>query len=684
MKNLVGRGVWSFGPRTVRGLMWAALSTSLAAGVCPSAFAQSQEPLDVNAVQPEPAPKTDAPAPAADAAHKAPPGPNATAEYDGNRYTVTRFVLEYKSHHPVRVPLEVLADTVVTLGVTPDGYVEPREGMPTVEMRIGDVIEGAGGSFYWSGLSVVASGIVRTMTEQGYIGQYAEFHPEDVDENSGEDLRAGKRSEMRIRIWTGKASMVRTIASGERLESTMKDDPALRLNHPDSVHQRIRDQSPIKEGDLLRRDDLDGYVFRLNRHPGRRVDVALSQGEHDEEVVVDYLVAEARPWSVYAQLSNTGTSSTNYWRERVGFVHNQLTGHDDILRLDYTTAGFDSSHAIIGSYDFPLLSDRIRSRVYASYTEFDASEVGQSGLDFSGQTYTAGAEVMGILFQHREFFLDALAGVRLKNEKVTTPFGEGDEVFWIPYVGVSAMRNTEASSTNAGVSLEFHPSGWGDTDEANAQQLGRTQVDIDWQVLKFNASHEFFLEPLLNPRGFKGHADSEGPKSLAHEIALSVRGQYGFSNRLLASEEEIAGGLFSVRGYPESVVAGDTVVIASAEYRFHVPRAFGTQQPGSFLGKPKHIFGEDFRWQPQQDFGAADWDWVLRAFVDAAKTRVNDKVAGEDDFTLVGAGIGTEIQWKRNFTMRLDWGFALQEVDDQSAPVDAGDNEVHFLVTVLY
>ena len=42
------------------------------------------------------------------------------------------------------------------------------------------------------------------------------------------------------------------------------------------------------------------------------------------------------------------------------------------------------------------------------------------------------------------------------------------------------------------------------------------------------------------------------------EVALSVRGQYSFDDRLIPQNEDVAGGLYSVRGYEESETAGDT------------------------------------------------------------------------------------------------------------------------------
>ena len=40
------------------------------------------------------------------------------------------------------------------------------------------------------------------------------------------------------------------------------------------------------------------------------------------------------------------------------------------------------------------------------------------------------------------------------------------------------------------------------------------------------------------------------------------------------------GGLYSVRGYSESDSAGDAGVLMTAEYRYHVPRAFAIATQG--------------------------------------------------------------------------------------------------------
>jgi len=164
--------------------------------------------------------------------------------------------------------------------------------------------------------------------------------------------------------------------------------------------------------------------------------------------------------------------------------------------------------------------------------------------------------------------------------------------------------------------------------------------------------------------------------TLAHEVVLAGRMQYSF-DRLIPQEEEVVGGLFTVRGYDESVVAGDSVFIGSAEYRFHYPRS---GQPKK-VEKQRQLFGQPFRWQPEAPYGKADWDLILKGFLDVGKTIQTDRLSFENDDTLVGAGVGVELQIKQNFTIRLDWGFALSEVEGET---DVGDNRLHVVFTALY
>jgi hemolysin activation/secretion protein len=116
-------------------------------------------------------------------------------------------------------------------------------------------------------------------------------------------------------------------------------------------------------------------------------------------------------------------------------------------------------------------------------------------------------------------------------------------------------------------------------------------------------------------------------------------------------------------------------VIASAEYRFHLPRAFDMQPT------PTQVFGRPFRVAPDRMLGRPDWDLVLKAFVDGARALSNDRFSFEQNETLIGTGIGLELQLKQNFNFQVYWGVALTDVEEQW---DAGDNRFHFIFTAMY
>jgi hemolysin activation/secretion protein len=684
----------------------------------------SEPPFDINAprpagprsaprqVAPPPRPTAaDAIAPAAERREAAPGSewaPGRAVPADGRAYAVSRFVIEWRTPGEGQPSADELLDASVTLGVLPQGYVSSRalsgagqpltdamgrplarSGVPTETFRLRDLGAGAGSQFHASAIGEVCRSIAAELNRRGFISVFARPAEDQISPETGDDLRQGATGDLRLVVWTGRVSEVRTVASGERLSKAIEAGATPAVNTPDRVHERIRVQSPVAVNDLVRRDLIDDHLARLNRHPGRRVEAAVAPGAAPDEVALDYLVAENKPWTAYAELSNTGTKQTSEWRERFGFVHNQLTRRDDILRLDYVTAGFDRSHAVTVDYSFPILSDRVRARGFGAWSQYDASDVGFAGETFSGENAMAGADVVATAWQRRDFFLDLVAGFKWQSIDVENSLlaQEGSDSFLTPHAGVAAERASDDSMLHAAATVSWNID---ELDAAEKDSLGRPGVDQSFTVLRMQAGHSFYLEPLLNDLGWFGGPDGKGFTSLAHELSLSGRGQFSFGNRLIPTEEEVAGGFFSVRGYPESLAAGDNVFIGSLEYRFHLPNALSPGRPGAMgdTAMPAWV-GRDFRWTPQHEFGRADWDLVLKGFFDIASVNQSEKLAGELPDTLIGAGVGVDLLFRRNVSARLDWGMALkdagpEQLGSSEREVSSGSSRLHFLLTVSY
>lgn len=603
-------------------------------------------------------------------------------------------VLRYSGSGVGLPTISELHEVRVDLVVTAEGLDVPGADQTGDAFTVGQLCDGTSRTLSMRAVERVCAAVFAVLNDRGLVGVLVAPDPERVDWQTREVFDE-EEAELSLLIYVAVVGEVRSVASGDRIKESD------RVNS--SKHEAIRRKSPIKTVDedperaYISRRAIDDYVLRLNRHPGRRVDVAIAPTASRDKAVLDYLVSENKPITLYAQLSNTGTEDTDEWRERFGFTHTQLTGRDDILSVDYITAGFSEAHAVITSYDTPLFdSDRFRLRLYGNFSSFQASDVGLANEQFSGESWTLGAEFVYNFLQtrmpgqaqDRALFVDAFAGARWQSISVTNELAEvdGDDDVFLPRVGLRAESRNDVETFGATAAIEWSMPGVSGSDEEELEKLGRLNVDEEWVTFQFDVGYSFFLEPLINvdewqrprvptPRGDAKRFDP-GLSTLAHELALGVRGQWAFNHRLIPNAEQVVGGLYTVRGYPESVVAGDSVIVGTLEYRFHVPRALSIQP------EPSRLFGRDFRLRPQQQYGRPDWDLVLRAFVDAGHVVNSDREDYEKDESLVGAGLGAELLLYQNLSVRMDWGMALDDVDNQN--VKAGSNRFHFVFTLLF
>ncbi|MGP1272565.1 MAG: hypothetical protein ACTS22_04470 [Phycisphaerales bacterium] len=590
-------------------------------------------------------------------------------------YPFHRLRVEFATRHP-ELPL---VESMQRLPLAIDTTGPVLDATADTGATLGQVLEIENGSITAAALNELATALVAELNRRGIVGVLVAPDPSLISPATGEDLRPDGRGDLVIRIWVGLVTELRSVGTGDRFD----ERPV--IDHP--AHGRILRLSPAQpwngapgpREDLIRREVVENYVYRLNRHPNRRVDIAVAPASDPnagpDATTLDYLVRESRPWTAYAQISNTGTEQTNEWRQRFGFAHYQLTGRDDTLRLDFVTASFDDSYAGVASYDAPLPGTTLaRARVYGTFSDYTASDIGLPGQDLSGTTYTYGGELIATVYQRRSLFLDVFGGVVGKSFEVTNDLAgtTGDTDLLLGTAGVRVEDRRPARSLWAEVAVDWTFDG-GDQSELPA--LGRLRVDDSWARIRWDASASVFLEPLLWP-GAWNDASTPGSSTLGHELALIFRGQSALDARLIPQEQGVVGGLYSVRGYPESATAGDTTLIGTLEYRAHLPALLGVStEPGSFFGQP-------FRWRRDRAFGSADWDLVLAGFVDIGQTINNDAEAGEFDETLLGAGVGIGLDLRRNLRVRADWGFALSDLDDGTTT--SGDSEIHFVATLAY
>ena len=553
-------------------------------------------------------------------------------------YRVSEIIVEYALDSPQQIPLDEVLDLEVGLKRAEDAYVAPRPVDRTVRIRLSALPRDA--SFGASALLHINQYIVASFNRRGFNGVIVAVP--DIEEGTGRDLRPPGVTALRLRIWTGQVSRVATIADGERFGGLSADE---RTNH--AAHAWIRERSPVRPGGprgLLSVTALEDYAAEISRHPGRRMDVEVAPGPRAGTTAVNLRITESKPWYVYAQYANTGTSTTTKNRERFGFTHNQLLGRDDILSLDYTTGDFDEVHAVSGAYaaPFDLRAPEWRFALGGGYSRFDAREAGFTGHRTSrARTRTRAARSRGSSFNTTSCSSTprpARAGStsRSRTARWSVSCCDSDVDYAVPHADLRLVRNTTTSSLRARVGVL---GGWTDTRASDSTRrsracarrelevLGNARADDDFALTNFDASWSFYLEPLLDPWGWRDPNQKKGG-TLAHEVAFLARGQWAMDHRLVPQFQQVAGGFTTVRGYKQSAVVGDDLLLGSVEYRFHLPRLFSPDP------SPPELPGMGaFRLRPTHLWDVPDWDLIFRVFSDAAYVEAShplDERGGRD------------------------------------------------------
>ena len=617
-----------------------------------------------------------------------PPSADTDATIDGTAYyAVWPFEVAYQVGHSDLPSAGSFAHLELTLGRNDTGWTRAVGDGTDVSTTLSQLNLGGAMRYDADAIREIGAAIAAYLIDQDLMGvgvQPLATQIPTAGPDAGADLRQGG-TELTLVVTISRVGEVRTIARGDRVDDTTSE------NHPE--HEHIAEGSPVQaaegeegEGTLLRRGQMDDYLHRISRHPGRDVEVSVAASSNLGDVNVDYIVTEAKPWTAWFQYGNTGTKNEGYQRYRAGFWTSQLTGNDDIFSIQYGTSNLHDTNMVIGSYEAPLSEDgRLRWGADGSWSQYFADEFGVGPTPFSdaftGFSWSGGGKLIWNIHQDGPLFVDLVGGARLQHLGVNNRVILLNEVseqasFVIPYGMLQMDRLGEWSNAQLSVGVDGNVLSH---DEETLLRLGLASnspnVADTWVRLNWYGSFSTYLEPLLNGDAWNDPSTPES-STLMHELAFVTSGQYSFGSRLLPPFQSVAGGPGTNRGYPVSVAAGDNAVNITGEYRFHVPQMFGIQS------EPGTLFGQPFRHAPQHVYGRADWDLSLLGFVDWSWLTQNDKQFYEFDQTLLSAGIGLDFRLKQNFRVRLDWGWALRALE--GGLYDSGNNRLYVQTSLSF
>jgi hemolysin activation/secretion protein len=396
----------------------------------------------------------------------------------------------------------------------------------------------------------------------------------------------------------------------------------------------LQSWSPVKTGQLIKKKTLDDFVRLLNLNPDRYISAVISRGTEPDALSLSYDVYEANPWHWYVQVDNAGTKDRQ-WSPRLGLINTNLFGFDDRFSVMYQAPwekGIEEEYSIFGSYDFPLLTPRLRMNLYAGYSQFDITPEGGTGINFIGNGSFYGGILSYNLLQIDSWFFDVTGSMSHERSKVTPSLGLASDVnmdLW----GSGFRIHRSDNMSNTAVSFNRIESMGGSSKEDF--ELARLDTKPDFTIYYTFANHNQYLDP-----------DKINRLSGSFRLITS-------DERLVPAKMTTFGGLYSVRGYEEDEIVADGGILASAQYEFDLV---------------KHIEAAEKREDESED-SKKEKPWLRKlaplVFVDFGRAVMEDPVIGESEIReLCSIGTGLTFELGDNFSAGVYYGWPLRGTDE--------------------
>jgi hemolysin activation/secretion protein len=153
-------------------------------------------------------------------------------------------------------------------------------------------------------LQYVADRVTRAYSREGYITSYGFIDPDTLSEGI-----------LQIIVKEGRTGKI-TIQGNK----TFSDEVFMK-------------KLTLREGDFFNFKNLNNSVFRINKHPDRKVSITCDPNVQTGLTDVVLTVKDKNPVHLTLQLDNYGSEYITYKRYKTIVTHNNLTGHDDSLQF---------------------------------------------------------------------------------------------------------------------------------------------------------------------------------------------------------------------------------------------------------------------------------------------------------------------------------------------------------------
>jgi hemolysin activation/secretion protein len=397
----------------------------------------------------------------------------------------------------------------------------------------------------------------------------------------------------------------------------------------------LQDLPSIVPGRVLYVTDVQKELAVINQNPDLKVAPVLIPGKEVGVIDVELKVKDKLPLHGGLEINNRGTHATTDYRVNGSLNYDNLWQKEHSVSLQFQTSPEDTSEvqAITASYVMPALWND--EQLFVMYALWSDSEIAfGEGFQTVGKGLVAGVRNIIVLPTMEGYAHSMSLGLDYNDMKENYGYEDEDELteFTMRYYPISiaynAVKAGDIGYTRMNMGVKF--------------VLRNLAADTDqFENKRYKSSGNFF--------SFDAGLGRNQNLPLGLNMDVSADGQLA-SQPLISSEQYIAGGMDSVRGYLESEAAGDNAVHTSVELR----RQF-------------QIWDES-RWS---------MDITPYLFYDGAWLRVKKPLAGQTQYPrLQGTGIGMRGTLFGNVEFQVDYAAALSHTEE----VQVGDREFYFKV----
>jgi hemolysin activation/secretion protein len=309
----------------------------------------------------------------------------------------------------------------------------------------------------------------------------------------------------------------------------------------------ILDQIGLKKGNLVNAKKLELALLNFNTNNSAKLRADLTAGESYGQTDCIITVSEPKQWQGSIFTDNTNPDTSGQYRLGMQLVNTNLGGDGERLVLSpIWTRGTLSG---IVSFDAPIGTGGSRFRTGFSRNRVKIIDGQYEDLDIRGNSSDLYFGFTTPLVQTYSSDLQAYADYHMKNSYTTL----SDDEF---------IYNTDTNVYDAGVLFhKYDKKGlWYGQFGGSLIDTTDKRVDTDGQ----RTMHRFNLDVIRQ-------------QLLTNNQLLTFRfsGQLTNDKNLPLTEQITLGGLYSMRGFPDSYVSGDCGYYTSLEYEFPLYKRWG-------------------------------------------------------------------------------------------------------------